>query len=306
MLWSQVAFGGADTPTIPAAEHLELPGRGTTLVYEEPGPPGAPTIVLVHGLAATASLNWFAAFGPLSKRFRVLALDLRGHGRGIRARRRFRLADCADDIVALADVLGIDAVIPVGYSMGGPIAQLVWHRHPERTAGLVLCATSRNFGGSIQERMFYRSLYAITFGLDLVHRVGVLAPPAIREPAQTTVVDRVAMPRWALDEMRRNSPATVLEALGAIGRFSSHAWIGDVDVPTAVVVTTRDRAISPARQLKLARAIPGATVHPAEADHTACFFGVDEFVPALVDACTSVATRLPAVTTPARSPRERR
>ena len=41
---------------------------------------------------------------------------------------------------------GIDRIIPVGYSMGGPIAQLVWRRHPDRVDGLVLCATSRNFG----------------------------------------------------------------------------------------------------------------------------------------------------------------
>ena len=55
---------------------------------------------------------------------------------------RFRLADCADDAAALLDVLGIDQAIVVGYSMGGPIAQLLWHRHPEKVAGLVLCATS--------------------------------------------------------------------------------------------------------------------------------------------------------------------
>ena len=55
--------------------------------------------------------------------------------------------------MALADALGIDRFVPVGYSMGGPIAQLIWRRHPDRVSGLVLCATSRYFvGGRPGER----------------------------------------------------------------------------------------------------------------------------------------------------------
>ncbi|HEY5695927.1 MAG TPA: alpha/beta fold hydrolase, partial [Acidimicrobiales bacterium] len=86
-------------------------------------------------------MNWFPAYDALAEHCRVVALDHRGHGQGIRTARRFRLADCADDAVALADVLGIDRFIPVGYSMGGLIAQLTWHRHPDRVGGLVLGAT---------------------------------------------------------------------------------------------------------------------------------------------------------------------
>ena len=75
----------------------------------------------------------------------MVAIDHRGHGRGIRSRRRFHLSDCADDAAALVAELGLDRVIAVGYSMGGPIAQLLWRRHREVVGGLVLCATSRTF-----------------------------------------------------------------------------------------------------------------------------------------------------------------
>src|SRR5947209_1940927 len=138
--------------------HLELPGRGTTFVRDLPGPPGAPVLVLLHGLSATADLNWFPSFFPLGRHFRVVAIDHRGHGRGIRSARRFRLSDCADDVAAMADVLAIDRFIPVGYSMGGPVAQLLWKRHTDRVGGLVLCATSRNFGGRPPERAFFSML----------------------------------------------------------------------------------------------------------------------------------------------------
>jgi hypothetical protein len=81
--------------------------------------------------------------------------------------------------------------------------------------------------------------------------------------------------------------------MSALGRFSSHEWIGEVDVPAAVVVTTKDRFIAPARQIKLANAIPGATIHPVHAGHAACVLSYRRFVPGLVEACESVASKLP-------------
>ena len=75
----------------------------------------------------------------------MVAPDLRGHGRGIRSRRPFRLEDCADDLAALVEQLGCGPVVVVGYSMGGLVAQLLWRRHPDLVAGLVLCSTARVF-----------------------------------------------------------------------------------------------------------------------------------------------------------------
>ena len=89
---------------------MDLPGRGTTIVRTLNGPVGAPTVVLLHGWTATADLNWFTCYKPLAEHYRVVALDHRGHGRGIRSRKAFRLEDCADDAVAVCDVLGIETV----------------------------------------------------------------------------------------------------------------------------------------------------------------------------------------------------
>ena len=133
---------GRPRPPLPLGTRVPLAGRGTTFVREVPGPPGAPTLVLLHGLLASGGLNWFRAFEALGSEFRVLAPDLRGHARGLRSRGRFRLQDCADDLAALLAALGVGPVVVVGYSMGGPIAQLLWRRHPERVSGLVLCATA--------------------------------------------------------------------------------------------------------------------------------------------------------------------
>ena len=69
-------------------------------------------LVLLHGLGITADLNWGAAYAELCQRFRVVAPDLPGHGRGIRPWPTFSLEKCADHIVALADWLGIDNSSP--------------------------------------------------------------------------------------------------------------------------------------------------------------------------------------------------
>ena len=118
-------------PPLPLGRRIELPDRGITFVRELPGPTeDAPALLLLHGWIASAGLNWFQTFDALSEHFRVIALDQRGHGRGMRTWKRFRLADCADDAAALIDILALDPVIVVGYSMGGTIAQLLCRRHP--------------------------------------------------------------------------------------------------------------------------------------------------------------------------------
>jgi len=277
-------------PPLPPGRRVELPGRGTTFVRELPGPPGptGPPLVLLHGLGATADLNWFRCYEALGRRHRVVALDHRGHGRGIRSVRPFRLSDCADDVAALADVLGLERVVPVGYSMGGPVAQLMWKRHPDRVAGLVLCATSRSF---TRQRGPERALMGGLLALSAAARV---TPRQLQRQITNTLLqgrlDGTPLGRWARREWQRGDAASVFQAAWAIGRYDSRAWIGDVDVPTAVVVTLRDQLVPPRRQLRLAESIPGATVHRVDADHGACVLAAGRFVPTLFEACASVTS----------------
>jgi len=277
-------------PSLPPGERIELPGRGPTFVRDFAGPPGAPAVILLHGLMATADLNWSGSYAALRGHVRVVAVDLRGHGQGLRSRRRFRLADCADDAVAVADALGLRTFVPVGYSMGGPIAQLVWHRHPTRVDGLVLCATSRNFRGHPRDRFMFGSLAAANIMVRLT-------PAAVqRQVVARTLAHRMEGPwnEWAWSEFRRNDPVKMIEAAQALGRYSSHGWINEVDVPTAVVVATHDRLVPTRRQRKLAASVPGATVHEVKGDHAVAVRNPSVFVPVLVDACLDVIGRMRA------------
>jgi pimeloyl-ACP methyl ester carboxylesterase len=273
---------------MPDGRYVELPGRGTAFVREVAGPEGAPTLVLLHGWTANSALNWFATYAPLGEHFHVLALDHRGHGHGIRSWKRFTLEDCADDAVALLDALGVETAIPVGYSMGGPIAQLMWQRHPDRTDGLVLCATAARF----RDRGSDRALQGVVTGLSLAVRA---APNWMHKRVTERLVvgryDSSPLGCWAREQSRFNDLRTVIEAGHAVGSYDARSWIGGVDVPTAIVMTSYDTTVPPARQQFMADAIPGARVVPVSGGHDVCAVDPQAFVPALLEACTDVATR---------------
>ena len=266
---------------------MRLPGRGTTFIRDLPGPEGAPTVLLLHGWTATADLNFFLCYWALAEHFRVVAIDHRGHGRGIRSARSFRLSDCADDAAALADQLGINTFIPVGYSMGGTVAQLMWKRHEHRVRGLVLAATSGYFAQSMIERRRFTLLTAISNAARVTPK-----------PARDWVSDRLFISRktmvwepWAVQQIAGHEWKNILEAGAALGRYDARGWLGTVNVPTSVVINSDDRVVATSRQWELAGAIPGAVAWEVEGDHDSVWANAADFVPALVSACLDVHNR---------------
>ena len=242
--------------------------------------------MLLHGWTVNADLNWFTAYRSLGRRYRVVAMDHRGHGQGIRSRRRFRLADCADDVAALCAEMGIERCIPVGYSMGGPISLLTWHRHRDLVDGLVLCATAPYFRATNLERQLFTVL-------PVVAASGRLAPAPVRRAVARRLLGRNTedndIGAWAREQIAQADPLVIAEAGASLGRFDARAWLGEIDVPTAVVRTTRDQAVPPSRQSELVRGIPGARAIDVSADHAACVTGSHRFVPALMKACGAVS-----------------
>ncbi len=277
------------TPGLPDGRALELPGRGTTWIREAPGPQGAPTLLLLHGWTANSALNWFGAYEGLQREFNVVAIDHRGHGCGIRSRRRFRLEDCADDAAALLEALNIKRAIAVGYSMGGPIAQLLWRRHPKMVEGLVLCATAARFS----ERRGERVLNGVVSGLSLATR---LAPPSVNRRVSERVLvskyDTTPLGNWAREQARLNDLRTMLESGHEVASYDATSWISSINVPTAVILTTRDETVSPHRQQQLADAISQSTVIEVDGRHDFCATRPERFSDAILAACSDVSSRV--------------
>ena len=84
-----------------------MPGRGEIFYrHHTGGEAGAPTLLLLHGWTASADLQWFTAYQALGERYPFVAIDVRGHGRGLRSEVPFTLEDAADDAAALVRHLG--------------------------------------------------------------------------------------------------------------------------------------------------------------------------------------------------------
>jgi len=124
------------TLTEPQSHTLTV--NGLTLHYLEWGRAEAPPIVCVHGYTSSAQ-----AFNALARhlqdRYRILALDVRGHGESAWSPNGgYRYADQASDLAAFAKHLGLDKFVLIGTSMGGIIAMAYAAEHAERLRGLVI------------------------------------------------------------------------------------------------------------------------------------------------------------------------
>jgi 3-oxoadipate enol-lactonase len=279
-----------DVPVPPAASAVDLPGRGTTHVLDLPGPtPDAPVVLLMHGIATTGPLTWFTVLNDLREQYRVITFDQRWHGRGIRSA-EFRLDDCADDAAGVLDALGIDQAIVVGYSMGGAIAQMLWLRHPERVSALVLCSTSARWEGHMGERVFFRTLGLVSKGLVSV-AADKVAAHADAIPAPSDDAAEAGLRAWCMSELRSTSLWSLPVVMAELGKFDATAWIGDVTVPTGVLVTSHDKAVPTARQLQLAESIPGAIMRYAPGGHTSLVFDLAHWKPVFLELVDEVVRR---------------
>jgi 3-oxoadipate enol-lactonase len=274
---------------MPEGRLVELPGRGITFIREAAGPANAPTLLLLHGWTANSAVNWFATYAPLAEHFNVIAMDHRGHGQGLRTWRPFQLEDCADDAVALLDELGLDQVIPVGYSMGGPVAQLIWRGHRERVAGLVLCATASKFREHRAEGLLTAAMAAVSGTLRVT-------PDATLDRLFDRFIspryDDTALGRWALEQQKLNDFHTIVEAGHAVASFDSRDWVHQIGLPTSIVTTTDDTTVQPERQALLSDSIADAEVFTVVGGHDVCATNPQAFVPPLVEACLAVAKRV--------------
>ena len=269
---------------LPPGRTVVLPGRGEVFVRDTGG--SGPALLLVHGWMFASDLNWGRQYAELARAgYRVLAMDLRGHGRGLRSSQSFRLTDCADDAAALLDALGVRSALVAGYSMGGPVTQLLARRHPDKVAGFVLCATALDWQDPWQ-----KAAWRTMGGLRVV--LGAFPLGVWRTIVRLQGADE-QQSSWVAAELSRSSARDLAEAGRELGRFDSSDWVGELPQPSAVVLTGKDRLVPPAKQRDLAEAL-GVEPHVVEADHDACSASPQEFVAVLLTALAQVRARAAA------------
>lgn len=118
-----------------------MPVNGIDLYYEVHGTPrtGAP-LVLLHGGVLTFTASFAALLPELTADRQVIGVELQGHGHTADGDRPFSIGQCAEDVVALLDRLGIERADVLGYSLGGLVSIDIATRHPQRVGRVVLAA----------------------------------------------------------------------------------------------------------------------------------------------------------------------
>jgi 3-oxoadipate enol-lactonase len=251
-------------PGLPPGRVINLPGRGEVFVRDSGGAPAVPAVLLLHGWTASADLNFFSAYAQLAERYRVIALDLRGHGRGMRSTEPFSLEDCADDAAALLGQLGTEHVVVVGYSMGGSVGMLLARRHPGRVTALVMQATALEWHRTLSERMVWHLLSVLELSLRLGTGAGFVER-VLRQVVEEQPGLEIYRP-WLAAEFRRGLARELAAAGRALSRYDAHPWAGQLGLPAAMLITTRDRLVRPSKQRELAEALH-AQVIEIDADH---------------------------------------
>jgi 3-oxoadipate enol-lactonase len=267
---------------MPPAHTVNVPGRGELFLRDSGG--DGPAVMLLHGWTVTADMNWHAAYEPLiGAGYRVLAIDHRGHGRGLRAMAPFRLIDCAADAATAVRELDVAPAIFIGYSMGGTIAQLIARDHRDVVRGVILSGTAQHFQDRDSAKV-WKWMGVVGLSLSLAPRAAWKA--GFRQAEIPYDSPRTA---WWLSELMRHSARDLAEAGRELGRFDSRPWLGAVDVPAAAVITVKDTSVAPRRQRELAEAI-GAKTFDVPLDHLEMTVRADEYNRALLQALESLTT----------------
>lgn len=234
--WARLAVAALVVAVLPAAglaagdspetkpDSRTFDVRGVSLHYLEAGK-GEP-VVLIHGLHASAATNWQlpGVVRELAPRYRVLALDLPGHGRSSKPNDASAYGEqMVADVVALLDHLSIEKAHVVGYSLGGMIAAKLVVKHPGRVRSVVLGGMGWFREGSAMQRIWERlPARSQRTPSELVHSIGALAITraeleAIAAPVEVIVGSRDPVKRSTvtpLREVRKDWPVIEIEGAG--------------------------------------------------------------------------------------------
>ncbi|MFC3072714.1 alpha/beta fold hydrolase [Shinella pollutisoli] len=198
---------------------------GLELAYFDEGDPAGPPVLLIHGFASTASVNWvfpgwLKTLGEAG--FRVIAIDNRGHGASDKPHdpAAYRVPLMAGDAVALLDHLGIPEAHVFGYSMGARIAAFTALLHPHRVRSVV-------FGG---------------LGIGMVTGVGDWDPiaDALLAPSLEAVTHERGRMFRAFADQTKSDRLALAACIRTSRDLLTAEDVARIDVPALIGVGTKD------------------------------------------------------------------
>ncbi|MBI1340115.1 alpha/beta fold hydrolase [bacterium] len=249
---------------LPSSNYMELED-GVRVHYTDEGPKSAPTVVLVHGFAASVHA-WRPWIDRLSGDYRMVAMDLPGHGltsapTGYRGSGDKQLA-IVDELV---ERLGIERFVIAGNSMGGGVAWTYTLSHPEKVAGLVLVNAAGWPGERSEEDggpPFVFMLLGNPVGRAVLKSFNprMFAEGGLKSAYldESLVTDEL-MDRYAELALAPGHRDVLLTSERGSRRYTREDF-ARITAPTLALVGEQDKVIPSKMTKEMAQAIPGATL----------------------------------------------
>ncbi|MFX1561818.1 MAG: alpha/beta fold hydrolase [Promethearchaeota archaeon] len=214
-----------------------------TLHFEEHGK-GFP-LLLIHGLLSDLT-SWKYQIAPFSKRYHVIAIDLKGHGRSSKPTKEYRVASHADDLYIMLQDLDLNQVHLCGLSMGGMVAEVFALKYPSMVRGLVLADSAAMIADQyVSERITLIGDHDMNWFADWgVKKILRLATPEAVEHVRE-MIRRVN---------RKDYRLAVISTAG----FNIAKQISAIQKPTLIIVGEKDETTPLWHAEQLKSWIPGS------------------------------------------------
>lgn len=211
-------------------------------------------LILLHGIGGNKR-NWHPNLDALGAHFRAVAWDARGYGESDDYEGDLKFSDYTHDVARVLDHLGAKKAHVLGLSMGGRIAMDFAETYPHRLLSLTLCDTHTGYANFSEERKqsFLRlRLEPLEAGKE---------PKDIAEPVARSLVSPKASREAFLqlvDSMCRLHKQSYMKSIKATVLSDTHRRLGDIRVPTHVIVGADDKLTTPEMAKSIAGQIRGA------------------------------------------------
>jgi len=245
-------------------------GDGLRVAYRFDGPADKPTLVLSNSIGVTLSM-WDPQIPILSKHFRVLRYDTRGHGASDVPVGAYSIARLGRDVIEMLDALKISRAHFCGLSLGGMVGQWLGIHAPDRIDRLILCNTSSFLGPTEQwDRLIASVLQAENMSETAEMFLSNWFPPHMLEAESATIETFRAM-------LLATHPQGLAGCWSAVRDMDMRRTVALIRCPTLVIAGQYDTVTLPSHSELIAATVPGAklvilpSVHLSNIEYPAAF-----------------------------------
>jgi 3-oxoadipate enol-lactonase len=228
--------------------------NGITMAYTDQGY-GLP-IVLLHAFPLNRTM-WAAQEDAFSSQFRVITIDLRGHGESDAPLWHYTLDQAAEDVRSLLDHLSVRQALFIGLSMGGYILFALYRQAPETVKGLVL-ADTRAQADTPEGKQARFQMAQVAYKDGPTAIADIMIPKLL---SGTTIQTNRALVQRVRAMIEDNQVSGIAGDLMAMAeRPDSVPLLSQIACPTQIIVGELDQATPPADAELMADKIPGARI----------------------------------------------